>query len=166
MEKTLAVVNDLEALGLIRKYAIGGAIGLLFYSEPVTTYDLDLFCVLPESSAVIVTLQPITDELRKRGYVEEKEHVVIEGLPVQFLPAYNELVAEALENACDIQYKNTPTRVLRCEYLLAIMLQTGRPKDRSRLLDVIDQTTLDHALLNAILEKHQLADRWREWTQT
>lgn len=37
MDKTLGVINALESEGAIGKYAIGGAVGLLFYAEPAVT---------------------------------------------------------------------------------------------------------------------------------
>jgi hypothetical protein len=48
--------------------------------------------------------------------------VIIEGVPVQFLPAYNALLEEALREACEMLYQATSTRVLRVEHLLAICL--------------------------------------------
>ena len=57
----------------------------------------------------------------------------IEGWPVQFLPTYNPLIAEAVEQAVEIKFKSTPTRVLSAEHLVAIMLQTGREKDCARV---------------------------------
>ena len=38
MEKTLKILNELEKARLVSKYAIGGAIAVLFYTEPVLTY--------------------------------------------------------------------------------------------------------------------------------
>jgi len=71
--------------------------------------------------------------LKDKGYHEDKEHIVIEGLPVQFIPAYNDLVVEAVTHAQETRFKKTATRVVRPEYLVAILLQTDRPKDRARL---------------------------------
>ena len=44
------------------------------------------------------------------------------------------------------------------EYLVAIMLQTYRPKDKDRLLKFLQETSLDFPLLNSILRKHNLVD--------
>ena len=52
----------------------------------------------------------------------------IEGVPVQFLPAYNALIDDALRDAPKIMYEDVPPRVLRSEHLVAICLQTGRDK--------------------------------------
>jgi uncharacterized protein (UPF0297 family) len=47
-------------------------------------------------------LLPIYDYLKKKGYKPFKKHIVIAGIPVQFIPAYNDLVKEAIKNARDI----------------------------------------------------------------
>jgi len=43
VEKTLRVINRMETDGVIGRYAIGGAVAAIFYIEPFTTYDLDIF---------------------------------------------------------------------------------------------------------------------------
>ena len=121
--------------------------GATFYIEPVLTFDLDVFVVLPQTSG----------GLRARGYREEKECVNIEGVPVQFLPAYNALLEEALAEARETRYEATPTRVLRAEHLLAIALQTGRDKDRERVRLLREQASLDQKYLAAVLARHGLA---------
>ena len=105
MEKAIKVLNELEKEGILERYAIGGGIAALFYTEPVLTYDLDVFVFLPMTKSKLVMLSPIYDYLRSKGYQEHKEHIVIEGVPVQFIPAYNSLVEEALKEANEIEYK-------------------------------------------------------------
>lgn len=156
MEATLKVLNDLERDGVVCRYAIGGAMGATFYVEPVLTFDLDVFVVVPQTSSGLLTLAPIYDVLRARGYREEKECVNIEGVPVQFLPAYNPLLEEALREAQEMQYEGTSTRVLRAEHLLAIALQTGRPKDRERVRLLREEASLDQQYLADVLTRHGL----------
>ena len=108
-------------------------------------------------------LSPVYGYLHARGYDAEREHVIIEGIPVQFLPAYNPLVEEALRDAPDTAYGKTQTRVLRAEHLLAIMLQTYRPKDKTRIVQMLDEAKIDAALLKRILETHGLTQRWAEF---
>ena len=43
MEAALKVLNEIEREGVITRYAIGGAVGAIFYMEPFLTYDLDVF---------------------------------------------------------------------------------------------------------------------------
>src|SRR5438128_551475 len=65
----LATVHCLKIEGVIRDYAIGGAMALVFWSEPIPTFDLDVFALS-----------------RRNNYQEEGEHVFISGMPVQFIP--------------------------------------------------------------------------------
>ena len=86
--------------------------------------------------------------------------MIIEGVPVQFIPAYNDLVKEALNNAVERKYGNTLTRVLGPEYLIAIMLQTFRAKDKGRLVKFLDESDISMELLNSILGRYKLKDRF------
>ena len=165
MERTLEVLNELERAGVIRRYAIGGAVGAIFYMEPFLTYDLDVFVVLSETTGGLLTLAPLYEVLKRRGYAEEDECVSIEGVPVQFLPAYNALVEEALAEARDTLYERTPTRVLRAEHLAVIMVQTGRDKDRQRFSTFLMEAEMDAEYLQDVVRRHGLESRWMEWTR-
>lgn len=164
MERTLQILNELEQNGVLSRYAIGGAMGATFYVEPILTFDLDVIALLPETQGGLLTLTSLYKALRAKGYVEEGECVVIEGVPVQFLPAYNPLLEEALREARDMPYQGTATRVLRVEHLIAICLQTGRAKDRERVRLFQDQATVEQGYLADILRRHRLDGRWKEWT--
>ena len=59
MEKTLQVLNALERDGVLSRYAIGGAMGATFYVEPVLTFDLDIFVILPQTAYGLLTLEPL-----------------------------------------------------------------------------------------------------------
>jgi len=163
VKRTLEVLNELEREGVFTRYAIGGAMAATFYTEPVLTFDLDVFVLLQSSATGLVSLAPIYDALRTRGYKEEQECILIEGVPVQFLPAYNALIEEALAQAREIDYEGVPARVVRAEHLIAICLQTGRAKDRARVAMLREQAHLDHELLADILNRHQLEETWKLW---
>ncbi len=165
MKRTIEVLNELERDGIVSRYAIGGAMGAIFYTEPFLTFDLDVFVVLPSTAVGLVTLAPIYDALRARGYAEENECVTIEGVPVQFLPAYNALVEEALRAAQERLYEDVSVRVVRSEYLMAIALQTGRNKDRERVRILCEQANIEMDVLADILKRHQLEERWKQWTE-
>lgn len=89
MRQTLKVVNGLKNKGLINDYAIGGGIAALFYIEPFLTYDLDVFIISVERTDEknLIVLSPIFDYLKSKGYSWKGEHIIIEGVPVQFIPA-------------------------------------------------------------------------------
>ena len=164
MEKTLQVLNDLALDGVLTRYAIGGAMGATFYVEPVLTFDLDIFVILPQAVSGLLTVEPLYAALRARGYTEAGECVNIEGVPVQFLPAHNDLLVEALTEAREVLYEQTPTRVLRAEHLAAIALQTGRDKDRERVRLLREQAELDRDYLANVLRRHGLEGNWKQWT--
>ncbi len=98
MKETLAVIERLHAGGVIRRYAVGGAVGATFYLEPMATVYVDIF-VLFERAPLIVTLTPIYEACTKLGYQAEGEAIRIEGWPVQFLAATSPLLEEAVNQA-------------------------------------------------------------------
>lgn len=163
MRRTLEILYELEREGVFSRYAIGGAMAATFYTEPVLTFDLDVFVLLSASTGKLVSLAAIYEALRARGYGEQKETVVIEGVPVQFLPAYNALIEETVAQAREIDYEGVPARVAQAEHLIAICLQTGRAKDRARVAMLREQAHLDHELLADILKRHQLEEAWKLW---
>jgi hypothetical protein len=167
MEAAIRLLNEMVTRGLLDSYAIGGAMASLFYAEPVVTFDLDVFVLLPtaHSDRTIVTLEPQIAFLREHGAVQEGEHIVIQGLPVQILPAYNALVTEATKQAVTRRVGQVETRVCRQEHLLAILVQTGRDKDRARIPLLLEGTPPNTHLLDEILERHGLRGRWDQWTK-
>jgi hypothetical protein len=96
----------------------------------------------------------------QHGYTPEGDAIDIEGWPVQFLPAFTPLIEEGLENAVDVMYGATPTRVFRAEYLAAIMLYTGRPKDHVRLVQFISEGAVTQDQLAELITRHGLGDKW------
>ncbi len=163
MKGTIEVLNELEREGVFARYGIGGAMAATFYAEPMLTFDLDVFVMLQPANEVLLSLTPIYEALRCRGYLENAECVLIEGVPVQFMPAFNSLLEEALREAKDVMYEDAPTRVLRAEHLVAICLQTGREKDRERVRLLRAQAELDHQLLRRVLERYDLSEKWTAW---
>jgi hypothetical protein len=165
MEKTLAVINQLEREGIIGRYAIGGAVAATRYIEPIQTYDLDIFVILPVSPSGLVSVAPIYAYLTQRGYTPQGECIVVEGWPVQFLPVYNALTEEALARAVDVEFGSTTTRVLSAEHLAAIMLEVGRPKDHARLVQFFEFDALDQAALEDIVARHGLTSQWESFRE-
>jgi len=163
MKRILQVLNELEPDGVVEGYAIGGAMAAIFYVEPLLTFDLVVFVILPQNAANWLSLAPLYEALRGRGYAEEGECVLIEGVPVQFLPAYNALLEEALREARETPYEEVFARVVRVEHLIAICLQTGRDKERERVRILREQADLDMNYLAGVLQRHGLEGKWKPW---
>ena len=161
IEATLTVLNEMRSVGVLAEYAIGGAVAAFLYIEPGATFDLDVFTTWEPAEAGLLTPQPLYEYLSKRGYGEyQNEAVVIEGWAVQFLPPGTLLIEEALRHAVEIQIKGVSTRVFTPEYLMAICLQVGRPKDLARLLQFMERGGADMEQFAKIVERHTL---WQAW---
>ncbi len=158
MEKALKVVRELRDKKVILDFAIGGGIAVLYYVEPLLTYDLDIFFIPAEEQ--FNALAPIYDYLKEKGYKIHREHVIIEGVPVQFIPVYNELIKEAVQNSVAAKYGRINTKVLTVEYLVAVMFQTHRAKDRERLLKIFEEVKVDLKFLRKLLKKFNLYERY------
>ena len=156
---TLEVINDLKAKGLFVEYAIGGGMGAMRYTEVFETYDLDVFFI-PATSDLTAGIPAIYKDLSRRGYDPRKEHVVIEGLPVQFL-ATDALTREAVEEARTVVYADIKVRFMSPEYLVAIAVRVGRAKDLLRIGLIRDHVNVDARKLEGILTRHGLAKAYR-----
>lgn len=158
----LRVLNELVADGYLKQYAIGGGVGVLYYVEPVLTYDFDVVCHFPDEG-LLIDPSPLFGELRRRGFVfGEEDRVVISGVPVQFIPAEPGLMEEALRAAADVRIDDVPTRILTLEFLMANMLRLHRPKDRAKLALIAEShpTCYDYRVLKEILKRHGLLGKW------
>jgi hypothetical protein len=147
---------------------MGGATALLFYTEPALTFDIDIFVFLPDAPKTtgLIQLTPIYETLQAQGYQTEQEHIIIEGIPVQLIPAYNDLISEAILEAPLKPYEDIKVKVFTLEHLLAIMIDTNRPKDRARISDVLEQTEVDKNKLNLILQRYSLEKKWEKFVET
>ena len=166
MEAAIRVLNEMVGDGVVDAYALGGAMAAVFYVEPVATFDLDVFVILPpaERDQLVLTLERQNRWLSDRGYHAEGEHVMVESVPVQLLPAYNDLVAEAVVTALDKPLGQVTARVCRPEHLMAILVQTGRAKDRARLQMFLEEAEFDRATLEELVDRFGLRERWIAWT--
>ena len=154
----LRVVNSLKAEGIVEDYAIAGAMAILFWTEPVPTYDLDVLVFLPGSTAQLVSLDGIYAWARRNGYPTDAEHVIVAGVPTQFLPAPSKLADEAIRTAAEMDYEGIRVRVVRPEYLIALYLEPSArtPKRQARAAMLLEWPGLSPAELDAILKRHGL----------
>ncbi len=165
MEKTLKILNVLEREGTISRYAIGGTMAVAYYAEPIMTDELDIFVALPQTASGLPTLAPIYIALKAKGYREKGLRIVVEGVPVQFIPTNDLLSEEALSKAHKIDYLSTPTRVLGSEYLAAIAVQAGQERDKDTVRRLLHESRMDSNMLKEILVRHDLFLRLGQWTE-
>lgn len=163
MDRTLKVINEMKENGVIRDYAIGGAIAVMFYTEPFVTIDLDIiFIPVEEEKNRLDVLSSIYAYLQGRGYELYDEYIIVEGVTVQFMPVYNELSLEAVINADDVMYEDVRTRVFKPEYLIALYVLSDRPRkhDKEKVAKLFEQHEIDEDLLENILRRHGLYEKY------
>ncbi|PYL74272.1 MAG: hypothetical protein DMF26_11610, partial [Verrucomicrobia bacterium] len=56
-----------------------------------------------------------------------------------------------------------PAHVFTAEHLAAIALQTGRAKDKARLLQFVEAGALDAEQFQSILAQHDLTNMWNRF---
>ncbi|HRI46985.1 MAG TPA: hypothetical protein PK559_07775 [Ignavibacteriaceae bacterium] len=156
MKKTLQAVNCLLEKGIIQNYAIAGGMAQFYYIEPSITYDLDLVINIRDIKDSLNPLGEIYKWADENQFILDREHFIIEGIPVQFLIAYNDLISEALLNATGVVLFDENTFILKAEYLMAIMLQTGRLVDKERFARFIQEAEYDEEILESLIRKYNL----------
>jgi hypothetical protein len=166
MKDTLEIINRMQSDGVIKKYAIGGAVGATLYLEPSATLDVDVFVMLPSASVgSLVSLTGIYSYLTALGCEPQGEHIMIGSWPVQFLTPGTPLENEAIAEARLTDVAGVSTWVMSAEHLVAIALQTGRRKDHARILQFLEQKALDDAKLQQLLARHGLLEKWQKFRE-
>lgn len=161
MRNALKVLNELKEKGLIKDYAIGGAIAVLRWTEPFFTQDLDIFILLEKEvdEKGLIILSPIYEYLKSKGYIWKGHWIMIEGVPVDMFPA-DPLEKEAVEQAQEAEYEGVKTKVIIPEYLIALFLRAGRDKDWRKI-----QCEIDRARLQRILRQYGLYEKFRDFEE-
>ncbi len=166
IEEVFRTINQMKVDHVIERYAVGGAVAATFYLEPVSTLDVDIFIELHTATgSLLVSLDPIFGYLRERGYKMEGEHIVISGWPVQFVPPTSPLIEQALNHATEVDVEGATVSIFTAEHLAAIALQTGRAKDKARLLQFLESRTLEMTQFEKIVKRHGLTEKWQRFQQ-
>ena len=150
----LRAANELVSGGLIKDYALGGALAAIYYTEPFTTYDADIIFVASDTT-LSAGMPAIYSHLQSKGWRVEREHLLIKDFPVQFLAASG-LTEEAVREANPIRFEGVQAKVFCPEYIIAIAASVGRHKDLARIEQLISQAKIDNALLDDILRRYNL----------
>jgi len=155
LAEVLRAADDLVSAGVIKDYALGGALAAIHYVEPFTTYDADIFFI-PATEDLSGGIPQIYEALRARGWKEEGDHLLLRDFPVQFLAAHG-LTEEAVKAALPLNYRGVTTKLFRPEHIIAIAASVGRHKDLARIEQVLEQADIDKNLLETILKRYRLS---------
>jgi hypothetical protein len=153
------LLNAMRAAGVIADYALFGAAAQMRYTEAVATLDADVLVAVPGPDRLDV-LTPIYEFCRSRGYQPEGEAIRVGAWPVQFLPVFDDLTRAALAAAETADFDGEPFRVVDPVYLAVIALATGRAKDLTRILALLDAGAVTREQVTALAARHGLTEAW------
>jgi hypothetical protein len=159
------VFQTIEAMkrgGVIEDYAVAGAVGAIFYTEPFLTMDVDF--IVPFPPVLVDCLKPIRSWLKDKGYeMNEEGFFEITGRPIQFLPSDKDPLTEAaFKEAQYLPFGDIEVRVVRPEYLAAEAVNLGRPKDIQRISMLIESQDFDAELFKSIVKRFSLEKKLKK----
>ncbi|MDQ3179999.1 MAG: hypothetical protein M3Q33_05710 [Acidobacteriota bacterium] len=159
----ISVLEDMQNVGIISDYAIGGAVAAILHDEAISTVDLDIFFFLTEPpKGLILSLEKIYDYARQNNFPFDKDFINIHGWLVQFVEAsHSPLWTEAVETAETMTIDDRAVKVIDREHLAAMWIFAGRKKD-IRKIEMFDEAgIMDAKILSDVLSRFDLLDRWR-----
>jgi len=157
------LLNEMQRAGVIRNYALFGAVAQMRYTEPVATLDADVLVAVPAPDR-IDALSGIYEFCAARGYRPEGEAIRVGAWPAQFVPAFNPLTEEAMEQAATADFEGVAVRVVQADHLAVIALSVGRAKDFTRILALLESGSASRESIGRLAARHGLADAWSRFT--
>ena len=164
MKEIAELLNLMRASGVIKDYALFGAIAQMRYTEAVATLDFDVLIAVPAPERLDV-LRPIYDFCRKSGYAPKGEAIQVGAWPVQFIPIHGALLKDALEKAEAADFEGASFRVVKADYLAVIALSVGRKKDFARILALLDTKHVTREKIGKLAEKYGFNEAWQRFQQ-
>jgi hypothetical protein len=153
------LLNEMCAAGVVSDYALFGAAAQMRYTEAVATLDADVLVVVAQPDRLDV-LDPIYAYCRARGYDAEGESVRVGAWPVQFVPVFSPLTADAVRCAEVADFEGVPFRVVGAAHLAVIALSVGRPKDYARVLALLESGSVTREATGQLAAVHGLGAAW------
>lgn len=162
MKELAQLLNEMQRVGVIRQYALFGAVAQMRYTEPVATLDADVLVAVPAADR-LDALSGIYEFCAARGYRPEGEAIRVGAWPAQFVPAFSPLTQEAMEEAAIADFEGVPFRVVRADYLAVIALSVGRAKDFTRILALLESGSANRESIGSLATRLSLADAWHRF---
>ena len=162
MKELAELLNAMHQAGVIRNYALFGAVAQMRYTEPVATLDADVLVAVPAPDRLDV-LGGIYEFCAARGYRPEGEAIRVGAWPVQFVPAFSPLTQEAMEQADVADFEGVALRVVRADHLAVIALSVGRAKDFTRILAILESGSVSRESIGSLAARHGLAGAWHRF---
>jgi hypothetical protein len=162
MKQVAQLLNDMQAAGVIKNYALFGAMAQMRYTEAVATLDADVLISVPKPDKLEV-LADIYSYCAGKGFSAEGDAVRVGAWPVQFMPVFSPLTNEAMEHAEVAEFDGVPLRVIKADYLAVIALSVGRGKDFARILALLESPHVTREQIATLAARHGLAEAWHRF---
>ena len=162
MKELAQLLNEMRSEGIIKDYALFGAVAQMRYTEPVATLDADVLVGIQALDRLDL-LGEIYAFCFARGYTTEGESILVGVWPTQFVPTFSPLTQEALEQAETVDFEGTSFRVVGAAHLAVIALSVGRAKDFTRILALIESGSVTRKEISQLAARHALAKEWQRF---
>ena len=163
IDQVIAVCEEMRLAGILDKYAIGGAFAATLLDEPIATADVDIFFLFArENSGLVLDMAPIYDFARAKGLDFDHEFINIYGWLVQFVESGTDpLWRDAINSPLLVKVGNTDIPVIRPEFLVAMWLAAGRPKDHEKIARFVEAGLVAESDFS-IVERYGLTVEWEQ----
>ena len=162
MKQVAQLLNDMLACGVIRNYALFGAMAQMRYTEAVATLDADVLVTVPSADRMDV-LAGTYGYCKEQGFENEGDAVRVGAWPVQFMPVFSPLTREAMENTEIADFDGVALRVVRADYLAVIALSVRRAKDYARILALLESLSVTREQIAQLAAEHGLSQAWQQF---
>jgi len=157
--KINGLLSEATKSGLVGKWAFAGGIAVNIHGAPISTDDVDVLVVLPQSGALI-DLHGLYDLFLTNGATAVGEWIAIDGWKTQFVPATSLIEREALRDTVIVD--GLP--VVAVEPLIAMKVAVGRAKDILHVRHLFESVPqkIDRTRLDQLLNSYGLTEKFEK----
>ena len=152
-------MNRLRQEGIVRDWAVYGAVAYSFHEEPVSTRDIDIIVLADDMEYAKVFSAMSRLAKPAPGTMD----FLVGDLPVQVFPTSinSPLFEDALKQATEVDIAGEPGKVLPREHLIILPLQAFRPaKDYGKIMGLLPRA--DPRKLELLLERFDIDGKLAE----
>jgi len=153
--RLIGLLATLKDAGSLSGYALAGGLAVSVWSPPRATEDVDLLVLVDGFSGASTLTKGLSDaglsaELRKGGFDDPIPCLIVvnlDGVPVDLIVATRKWEAEAVNSARLIPLLGQSVPVIAPEYLVAMKLRAGGPKDILDARNILDAGEVNREML-------------------
>ncbi len=158
-------LSDLKQRGLIRDYAVIGAVAAAAYVEPVLTQDVDVVVLVDSDDEFWETYRRVGEAAEGIDGM----HHILGGRPVQMFPStIKPVYRDTLAASTEMKIGDAMVKVASPEHLVTLALEAFRYKDQLRIAELLGLPETDREAIWKLIrefddESGSLAERFRSF---